>query len=120
MCCAVLRCAAQCCVVLLLSMLLPASAHTRAHCAAQIDPKAEAVALIKLVLFVPIYAPLWIYRRFERDGKLVLLAGLCALALGAILAGILLRAGAGSMVDASGALGMVGIGLILLAAHFSS
>ena len=78
------------------------------------------MALIKVILFVPIYTPLWIYRRFERNGKLVLLSGLCALALGGILAGLILGAGAGTMVDASGALGMVGIGLILIAAHFSS
>ena len=87
---------------------------------AKINPAAEALALVKLLLFVPVYAPLWIYRRFERDGKLVLLSGLCALAVGGALAGLILGAGQGTTADASGALGMVGIGVILIGAHFSA
>ena len=95
-------------------------AANKADKAAKINPAAEALALVKLLLFVPVYAPLWIYRRFERDGKLVLLSGLCALAVGGALAGLILGAGQGTTADASGALGMVGIGVILIGAHFSA
>ena len=84
-------------------------------------PKRKLTPLdyVKILIFIPFFGPRWLYNKCERDGKLVLLSGVCALALGGILAFLVVGAGWGEMSDISGAVGCVGAGVVLIAAHYA-
>ena len=71
------------------------------------------------IVFIPFFAPRWLYNKCEREGKLVLLSGVCTLALGVIFACMVVVMAWGEMEDMGGAIGCIGAGLVLIGAHFA-
>ena len=81
--------------------------------------KLTPIDILKMIIFIPFFAPRWLYNKCEREGKLVLLSGVCALALGILFACMVVVMAWGEMEDMGGAIGCIGAGLVLVAAHFA-
>ena len=81
--------------------------------------KLTPLDILKIIVFIPFFAPRWLYNKCEREGKLVLLSGVCTLALGVIFACMVVVMAWGEMEDMGGAIGCIGAGLVLIGAHFA-